>query len=302
MSGVDAKMGGSHNPEVTVPAQPTLIPAPSKPVVKWAGGKTQLLPEIISRLPKTFASYHEPFLGGAAVFFGLSPETATLSDTNAHLVGLYRAIRDDHESLGNALNSLQAAYNQMTPDEQAEAFYLAREEFNSGELSSLRRSVLFLFLNKAGFNGLYRENAKGYFNVPFGRRRHLGFPSAENLAACSESLQRATLSVASFEEVANRATPGDFVYFDPPYVPLTAESSFTAYQAGGFGLAQQKLLAELFAALTKRGVYALLSNSHTSLVTELYGDFTIDVVHARRNINSKGDRRGSVEEVLVRNY
>ena len=285
-----------------MPTQPTLIPAPSKPVVKWAGGKTQLLPEILSRLPQSFGTYHEPFLGGAAVFFGLSPEAATLSDTNAHLIGLYQTIRDDHEGLSSALRALEDSYNQMSPDEQSEVFYAGRDEFNTVEPSALRRSVLFLLLNKAGFNGLYRENAKGHFNVPFGRRRQLAFPSAEHLAACSESLQRATLSVASFDDVASRAKPGDFVYFDPPYVPLTPESSFTAYQAGGFGLAQQEALATLFATLTERGVYGLLSNSHTPLVTDLYEDFTIDVVLARRNINSKGDRRGSVEEVLVRNY
>ncbi len=285
-----------------MPTQPTLIPAPSKPVVKWAGGKTQLLPEIVSRLPQTFDTYHEPFLGGAAVFLGLSPNSATLSDTNAHLIGLYQSIRDDREALNDALRTVETSYNQMTPDEQSEAFYEARSEFNSAELPALRRSVLFLYLNKTGFNGLYRENAKGGFNVPFGRRRQLALPSADHLASCSQSLQRATLSVASFEDIAHRAQPGDFVYFDPPYVPLTPESSFTAYQAGGFGLAQQQALAALFATLSDRGVYVMLSNSHTPLVTELYKDFTIDVVLARRNINSKGDRRGSVEEVLVRNY
>ena len=285
-----------------MPNQPTLIPAPSKPVVKWAGGKTQLLPEIVSRLPNSFGAYHEPFLGGAAVFFGLSPAVATLSDTNAHLIGLYQTIRNDHEGLSTALRSLEDSYNQMSPEEQSELFYAARAEFNTAEPSALRRSVLFLLLNKAGFNGLYRENAKGHFNVPFGRRRQLAFPGIDHLAACSESLQRSTLSVSSFDDVSSRARPGDFVYFDPPYGPLTPESSFTAYQAGGFGLAQQEALAELFATLTKRGVYALLSNSHTPLVTDLYKDFTIDIVLARRNINSKGDRRGSVEEVLVRNY
>lgn len=279
----------------------TLIPT-GRPVLKWAGGKTQLLPEIIARLPRSYNRYHEPFVGSGAVFFALAPGNSTLSDTNGHLIALYKDIRDSTELLGEQLEILENEFNGLTQDAKSDHYYRCREEFNAHESSPARQSALMVYLNKAGFNGIYRENAKGGFNVPFGKKRELRLPGKELLQACREVLTSAELLHEGYESVLNRARKGDLVYFDPPYVPLSPTSSFTAYQAKGFTLDDQEHLAGVVRELDSRGVSVLLSNSDTETVRELYQGLTIETVMARRNINSKGGGRGQVAEVLVRNY
>jgi len=269
-----------------------LVGSSARPFLKWAGGKNQLLPQLEPLLPKSFKRYHEVFVGGGAVFFSLAPASARLTDLNAELVDCYRAIRDDVEAVIKALGKHR--YDQ-------EHFYAVRD-VDPGKLSLADRAARMIFLNKTAFNGLYRVNSQGRFNVPFGRHKNPLICDASNLRACSRVLASAELEVADFAAVAKHARRGDFVYFDPPYVPLSETSYFTAYSAGGFGWDAQQRLAEVFRALAATRVKAMLSNSDTPAVRQLYAGFRIEVVAATRRINSQVDGRGLVDEVVVLNY
>jgi DNA adenine methylase len=279
----------------------TLTPE-ARPLLKWAGGKTQLLPEILTRMPESFGAYHEPFMGGGAVFFAIGPQRATVSDTNENLVNLYLHTRDSAGALSESLRLLEAEFNSLSPEEQSEYFYSQRASFNSAAGGSIKKSALTVFLNKTGFNGMYRENAKGQFNIPFAKTKKVALPSRQQLDSCRAALNKADILQTGFSSVTERAKSGDFVYFDPPYVPLTKTASFTSYQATGFSMDEHKDLATVFRRLDDSGVKVLLSNSDTPEVRELFDGFTIDTVLARRSINSKGSGRGTVAEVLVRNY
>lgn len=264
----------------------------ARPFLKWAGGKGGLLSDILRRLPEGYGRYHEPFVGGGAVFFGLAPRAATLSDKNAELIHAYVTVRDDVDGLIEELG--EHVYT-------SEHYYAVRALDPAG-LPPRKRAARTVFLNRAGFNGLYRLNSRGQFNVPFGRYTNPRIVDAENLRACSRALIDVELRAEDFDAVLRRAQPGDLVYFDPPYVPLSSTASFTAYQAGGFGARDQEHLRDVFATLASRNVCCLLSNSDTPEVRALYKDFAIDEVQARRAINSKGSNRGPVGEVLVRSY
>ena len=265
-------------------------PNPSpKPFLKWAGGKSQLVGEILKRFPTTFRRYHEPFLGGGAVFFALQPRAAVLSDVNRELVETYLAIRNDVDNVIRALSRHQ-------PDEAH--YYKVRAQSAAG-LSLEESAARTIFLNKTCFNGLYRVNRRGEFNVPFGRYRNPKFCDPENLSRVAESLQRAELHIQSVFDISRRVRRGDLVYFDPPYDPVSKTSSFTAYAKDGFGREEQIRLAELFARLAKRGVHVVLSNSDTPFIQDLYKGFRIDRVYARRAINARADRRGPVGELII---
>ncbi len=206
-----------------------LLPT-ARPVLKWAGGKTQLLPEIFSRLPKQFHRYHEPFVGSGAVFFALGPKHASLADTNRHLIRLYLDIQTNPQALAQELQLLEAEFN-SAPSERKKAMYLDRRaEFNSSEAESIRQSALMVFLNKTGFNGMYRENSKGTFNIPFSGRETVNLPTSDHIASCQQVLKGAEILHSEFESVLDRIATNDLVYFDPPYVPVSDTSSFTAYQ------------------------------------------------------------------------
>lgn len=270
-------------------------PAP-RPFLKWVGGKTQLLDQMKPLLPKAWERYFEPFVGGAALFFELRaqrPEMpAFLSDVNAELVSCYRAVRDDVEAVLRALG--KHVY-------ESDHYYAVRA-LNPAELPPAERAARTIFLNKTGYNGLYRVNRSGQFNVPFGRFTKPLFRDPDNLRACSRALRDASILHADFSNVLELAKKGDFVYFDPPYVPLSPTSDFTAYIPGGFGEAEQRKLAEVFAKLARRGVNVMLSNSDTELVRELYDGFDIQVVYASRSVNSNAARRGKLAEVVVRSH
>lgn len=274
----------------------------SRPLVKWAGGKTQLLGELWRRLPAECETYHEPFVGGGALFLSLAPRKAMLSDLNSRLIGVYVAARDSLPQLLAEIDVLEAEYNNLHEDAKQKYFYAMRAQFNQASTRSVRDAALFLFLNKAGFNGLYRENRKGEFNVPWGRRTHIALGVEGNLAAVAEALANADLRCESFQTVVNGAQAGDFVYFDPPYIPLEYSASFTAYQAGGFGYRDQQILAEVVGALTRKGVKVMLSNSHTDATREIFGEFHYETVSARRSINRDAGGRGAILEAIVRNY
>ncbi len=266
--------------------------AAPRPFLKWAGGKSQLLEQFGPLLPRAFEGYHEPFLGGAAVFFSLRAARARLTDVNEELIGCYRAVRDDADGVISAL--LQHRYEKSH-------FYAVREQDPAG-LSATERAARTIFLNKTAFNGLYRVNSRGVFNVPFGRYQNPLICDPDNLLACSAALQYVSLEVADFSAVLEHARAGDFVYFDPPYVPLSDTAYFTGYAPGGFAWQRQQELAHVFTELSRRGVHAMLSNSDVPALRELYGAFRIETVAASRRINSSIAKRGKLNEIVVLNY
>jgi DNA adenine methylase len=263
------------------------------PFLKWAGGKSQLLDPILSRMPEKIAgTYFEPFIGGGAVFFELAREKritrARLSDRNAELVTTYRAVRDQVEDV---IGALAAHVND-------EDHYYAVRQIDPATLSPAECAARTIFLNRVGYNGLYRVNSSGRFNVPFGRYRNPKICDPDALRNVSRALSIAELVVADFEDSCNKAVAGDVVYLDPPYVPVSKTASFTSY-SGRFDEASHARLAQTFASLVDRGAFVLLSNSDTELSRSLYEGFKIDTVNATRAINSRADRRGAVREVLV---
>lgn len=262
-------------------------------MLKWAGGKTQLLGEILQRLPTSIDTYFEPFLGGGAVFFALSAagrfRRAVLSDRNPDLVGVYRALQVDVEAVIRALRRFK--YDE-------ESYYGIRA---SNPRTLATRAARLIYLNKTGYNGLYRVNSSGTFNVPFGRYKNPRICDEPALRAASAALRDVELREADFDEVCAEAKAGDAVYFDPPYLPLSRTSSFTAYDRHPFGIAEHERLAATFASLGERGVYALLSNSDTPTTRALYESFRPASVLMARPISSKGSARGKVSELLVQN-
>jgi DNA adenine methylase len=261
-----------------------------KPFLKWVGGKRQLLPELHARVPRGFDTYFEPFLGGGALFFSLLPEKAVLSDMNLRLVRTYRAIRDDVEEVIAELSTY--------PHDRV--FFEALRRVDVDALEDVQVAAWMIYLNRTGFNGLYRVNKSGGFNVPFGKYKNPTICNTDLLLTASEALQSAEILHASFADTFLRAQPGDFVYFDPPYVPLSETSSFTSYTKDGFGMEEQAELRNTALKLKSRGVDVLLSNSSAGAVFELYDQFEIDEVYANRAINSKASGRGKVAEVLIR--
>ncbi|GBD37426.1 Modification methylase DpnIIA [bacterium HR36] len=283
-----------HQPNLVV-MQRQVLP---RPFLKWAGGKTQLVEALRQRIPRPLATYHEPFLGSGALFFHLYREgflrQAVLSDINAELMDTYRAIRDHVE----AVVALLAHY----PYDRD--FYYRIREQDPRSLSLPERAARMIYLNKTGYNGLYRVNRQGKFNVPFGRHKKPCYCDPENLRAVSQALQQVELYCASFETVLERAQPGDFVYFDPPYVPVSRTAHFTSYHSAGFGHQEQERLRDIVLTLTQRGVRVMLSNSDTPFVRNLYAEpvFHVDTLRAKRAINCRSTGRGDVPELLITNY
>lgn len=261
----------------------------ARPILKWAGGKTQLLPALRKHYPRTFGKYIEPFLGGGAVFFDLAPRFAVLSDANSELISLYRTIASDPDAVAEALHHMPVS----EPD-----YYLVRAmPFNS--LDSITAAARTIFLNKTCFNGLYRVNRSGDFNVPYGKRSSVKFPSHEVLRAASRQLAFASLIEGDYLEVLERhAAPGDFVFLDPPYLPVGRFADFKRYTPNQFSEADHYRLAAEFHRLVRHGVSVVLTNSNHPLVYELYKDFSIEVVDSKRHINSKGHGRTS-QDVIV---
>ena len=267
-----------------------------KPFLKWVGGKRQLLPEIRSYFPSQTFRYVEPFMGGAAVFFHLMPEKAVLNDINTELVNCFNVVKQfPHkliEDLSKHVYNVEY-YNRIRS--------LDREKGGLLSLDEVARASRFIYLNRTGFNGLYRVNSKGFFNVPIGRYKNPRIVDEQALLACSDCLQGAHITNLSFEDVLAETESGDFVYLDPPYIPISETSSFTSYADAGFNAADQVRLAQAVRDLDSRGISFLVSNSHTERVFELYEGFHISEVSATRAINSKGDGRQAVKEVLITN-
>lgn len=270
----------------------------AKPFVKWVGGKRQLLAYLLPIVERTdpSAAYHEPFVGGGALFFSLRTQgrapTSRLSDVNRELINGYIAIRDGVDDVIACLRRHQRL-------SAKEYFYKVRAR-EPRELHEI--AARLIYLNKTCFNGLYRVNNSGGFNAPWGRYDNPTICDEPNLRAVGAALAASTLDVAPFQTVLDAARPGDIVYFDPPYVPVSSTSSFTEYSAGGFGGREQEELASTFRELDNRNIRTILSNSDTKDVRRLYAGFRIDQVFARRNVNTRADRRGPVAEVIVRNF
>lgn len=267
-----------------------------KPFLKWVGGKRKLLPELEKRIFNDYLTYYELFMGGAALFWHLKPQKAVLTDINSELVNTYRCIQRDVENL---IVDLQKHYYDR------EYYYQIRNCDRTSKYATwtdIQRASRFIFLNKTCFNGLYRVNSKGQYNVPFGKYKNPKIVDADNLRACSQALQNTEIICGSFLDLESRITPQDFVYLDPPYIPLNATSNFTNYSSQGFDTKMQIELRNFCNRLDRQGVRFMLSNSSAPLIFDLYSDFKIELVDMARSINSKGDKRGKIEEVLVTNY
>jgi DNA adenine methylase len=261
-----------------------------RPFIKWAGGKRQLLPSLRERAPSKPPHYFEPFVGGGALFFALRPPNAVLADVNERLIRAYRGVRT---SVGQVIRLLRSYPHDP-------AFFYRFREANIDDGTDAEVASWFIYLNKTGFNGLYRVNRDNRFNVPFGRYANPTICDEPTLRACSAALAEADLRVDDFESVVEKAKAGDFVYFDPPYVPLSATSSFTSYTSVGFGHAEQTRLRDTALRLKERGVHVLLSNSSAPSVRNLYADgFDIIEVSATRLVNSKATARGAIVELLI---
>ena len=279
----------------------------AKPFLKWAGGKGRLAPLIAERVRRESLAinrYHEPFLGGGAVFFALQEagliSDASLADSNADLIATYRAIRDDLDGVIDALGQHSRRYLAREPSQRGLYYYEVRNQRRLRRAD--RRAARLLFLNKTCYNGLYRVNSKGHFNVPHGRYVNPTILDVERLQEASGALAAADLRAEDFAGACARARPGDFVYLDPPYQPLSATSAFTQYTSGDFGFEDQERLRDAFDDLTARGVPALLSNSEHPDIRELYAEYELELVPMGRAINSNGRGRAAIDELLVSNF
>lgn len=269
------------------------------PVVKWVGGKRQLMNEITPLLPKRITSYCEPFLGGGAVLFSIQPSKAIVNDLNGDLITVYETIRDDVESL---IDDLKKHEN------TSEYFYairdMDRDKNTYQSMTKVERASRLIYLNKTCFNGLFRVNSSGEFNSPFGHYKNPNIVNEPVLRAVNKYLTANDVKFYNedFSVTLKRVNKGGFVYLDPPYDPVSDTASFTGYNKGGFDRTEQIRLKQCCDELTQRGIKFMLSNSSTDFIKELYRDYDISVVQAKRAINSNANKRGVVEEVLIRNY
>jgi DNA adenine methylase len=270
------------------------------PILKWAGGKRQLLADITALFPVTYQAYHEPFVGGGAVFFHLDPDVGTINDLNERLATFYEVVRDYPDQL--------IAENK-THEYAEEYFYQAREKFNRALSQStvtredrIQEASLLLYLNRTCFNGLYRENSDGEFNVPFGRHTNPDWVQEQRIRKASRSLQGMDVFNTDFDYVLEEATSGDLVYFDPPYEPVSKTADFNTYHADGFDRDDQRRLRDTAVELSKKDVAVLISNSPpVAELYETYDTFAVTYVDAARTINSDASNRGDVAEVLITN-
>jgi DNA adenine methylase len=269
-----------------------------QPFLKWAGGKSQLLSQLSKVFPSTFDRYYEPFLGGGAVYFYLRPAAATISDANVEIFNSYQVIREDLDSL---LEKLEWFQKQRI----SRRLYESYRKLDPEKLSPPARAARFIFLNKTCYNGLYRVNKQGKFNVPFGKYRRMPtLFEPENLLAIRKLIRRADIMLSSYEVPLRHAHSKDFVYLDPPYAVEPDSTAFTTYTKESFSAADQKRLARVFTELDNRGCFVMLSNSDTKTVRELYADYesTTFQVEAERMISSIGSQRTGHRELLILNY
>jgi len=270
------------------------------PFVKWAGGKRQLLAQIRERMPREYNRYYEPFIGGGAVVFDLLPENALINDINEALINAYVQIRENVDSFLDSINRIDSAIG-----EDGKAYYYSMRNLYNMKLEKMEYDIelaaLFVFLNKHCFNGLYRVNSKGLFNVPYNNSKRVSYDE-ESIRMTSDYLKKVTITTGDFEDACRNADRGDFVFLDSPYAPLNP-TSFESYTKEGFTLESHERLARLYDELTERGCYCMLTNHNTELIEQLYGNkgYTISVVNVKRMINSDANNRKG-QEVIICNY
>lgn len=269
------------------------------PIVKWVGGKSRLLPELLARMPAQFGRYYEPFAGGAALFFRVAPARAVLGDANRDLMNVYQVAAFRVDDLISRLTVHRLLHDETHYYDMRARWNDARWNRGEGALEKIERAAAFIYLNKTCFNGLWRVNRAGHFNVPMGRYEDPPICAADSLRVAAIALRSAELRCGHYRDVVKDARSGDFVYFDPPYDPLTPTSSFTSYTSGAFGQDDQRELAELARRLVARGCKVMLSNSDTPFIRSLYKGFRIDRVRCGRAINSNASKRGEVDEVVI---
>ena len=272
------------------------------PFVKWAGGKTQLLDRIHELMPKEYNHYYEPFIGGGALLFSVAPKDFTINDFNSELIQAYKCFTNDED-----FKKLVERLNYHQEHHSDEHYYEVREmdkDLNFLMLPIYERAARIIYLNKSCFNGLYRVNSKGFFNVPSGKKKKVVCYEEENLEEIRRFFSASKFEILNgdFQDAIKNAKKGDFVYFDPPYDTWEDKDSFTSYAKNPFGKEEQKRLADVYKGLSEKGAFVMLSNHNTEYIRELYKDFHIHVVEAKRMINSKASGRGNVEEVIITNY
>lgn len=271
------------------------------PVVKWVGGKRQIIDEIIKYVPDSFSTYYEPFLGGGAVLFELQPKKAVVNDINEELMNIYEVIKDNVDELIEGLKRHKIK-NDKAYFYEIRELDRDREQYNL--LTPVERASRIIYLNKTCYNGLFRVNKSGEFNAPFGNYKNPNIVNETTLRAVSAYFNKAKIrfTCQDFEDALKWSRKGAFVYLDPPYDPVSETASFTGYDKGGFDRNEQIRLKKTCDKLNKKGIKFLLSNSATDFIMDLYQDYKIEVIQAKRAINSKADRRGNVDEVLVMNF
>lgn len=264
-----------------------------RPFLKWAGGKSRLLPTLREKTPKTFGNYFEPFLGGGAMFFDLSPRKSVLSDSNEELINCYQVVRTSPQTLVSALSNFQVE----------EKEYYRMRAIDPQHLSKVERAARFIYLNKTCFNGLHRVNKQGKFNTPFGHLKKANLVDEENLFKASKLLASAEIfCINYFDLLTAKAEAGDFIYLDPPYLPIGKNSDFKRYTKNFFYEENHETLASLFKTLDHRGCKLLLSNSYHPRIEELYRGYRMQTVQASRSINCRGDKRGAISERIISNF
>ena len=289
----------------------------AKPFVKWVGGKSQLLNEIRRKYPQNIEKYCEPFVGGGAVLFDIlqtfQPSEVLINDINKELINTYSQVKNSCEELILQLNELQETYKKLSQEERKILFYEKRNRYNEikindNEIEDLEKAALFIFLNKTCFNGLYRVNSKGFFNVPFNNAKNPLICDEDNLRSCSYLLQNVTLKVGDYKECESFIDEKTFVYIDPPYRPLTQTSAFTSYSENQFSDKEQIELAQFIERITEKKSRVIASNSdpknadvNDNFFDELYSNFNIERVFASRMINSNSEKRGNIKEILITN-
>lgn len=287
-----------------------------RPVLKWAGGKRQLLDELYSRFPNEYENYHEPFFGGGALFFDIEPCDGTINDTNPRLVNFYEQVRDQPQELIEVLRSFDDPESDPVPDrdyaeenhkgrEIKNYYYQQRALFNkrpyADEYDPLEEAALLMYLNRTGYNGLYRENSSGGYNVPIGSYANPDWVQGERIREASKVLENTEIFNTDFEYILDSTNEGDLVYFDPPYEPMSPTANFNDYSGEGFDIEDQKRLVETAKKLDEKGVYVILSNS--GVMYDMYDDagFHVEIEGATRVINSDSQNRDEVDEIIATN-
>ena len=297
------KNGEFHDAQLALRAVATDAPVEPQPFLKWVGGKAQLLAQFDEFFPTEITRYFEPFIGGGAVFFHLKHRfpkmKAFLRDINPELINTYKAVQKFPHKLMQQLDAHAAEFKAKGDDY---FYYVRGQHYLTGDENKIvERAARMIFLNKTCFNGLWRVNGRGEFNVPVGSNKKPGLYDEENILAANRALEGVDLAVQDFRETLNQPRRGDFAYIDPPYHPISLTASFTSYAKEDFGEGEQRELHAVFAEAARRGARLMLSNSDTSFIHKLYRDFQIHTVQARRAINCDGSKRGHVNEVVVTN-